>query len=136
MWSRQGQRQVPRRTTNVSPAAEVAALVDARQVFTAAQVDVTARQDSANPIRPVYPDALHDAMVAGSVMAEFIVTPMGSVDVERMSVVFSTHPQFAAAVRDALEAAAYVPAFRGGYPVHQVVQHEFRFVPDSARRRR
>jgi hypothetical protein len=136
MWSRQGQRQVPRRTTNVSPAAEVAALVDARQVFTAAQVDVTARQDSTNPIRPVYPDALHDAMVAGSVMAEFIVTPMGSVDVERMSVVFSTHPQFAAAVRDALEAAAYVPAFRGGYPVHQVVQHEFRFVPDSARRRR
>ena len=25
----------------------------------------------------------------------------------------------------------YVPAIRGGYPVHQVVQHEFQFVPDG-----
>lgn len=136
MWSREGQRRAPKRTTTVSPAAELAALVDASQVFTAAQVDITARQDSTNPVRPVYPDALLDALVAGSVMAEFIVTPMGAIDPDRVSVVFATHPQFAEAVRAALETAVYVPAFRGGYPVHQVVQHEFRFVPDTARRKR
>jgi hypothetical protein len=136
IWSREGERRAPRRTTNVSPAAEVAALVDAREVFTAAQVDITAHQDSLRPVRPVYPDALYEALVGGSVMAEFIVSPVGTVDVERMSVVFATHPQFAAAVRDALESAVYVPAFRDGYPVHQVVQHEFRFVPDSGRRKR
>ena len=27
-------------------------------------------------------------------------------------------------------------AVRGGYPVHQVVLHEFQFVPDGGRRRR
>jgi hypothetical protein len=136
MWSREGQRRAQKRTSNVSAAAEVAALIDASQVYTAAQVDITARQDSINPVRPIYPDALHDALVAGSVMAEFIVTPMGSIDADRVSVVFATHPRFAEAVRNALETAVYVPAFRGGYPVHQVVQHEFRFVPDTARRRR
>lgn len=137
IWSRQGPpKQAKRAEASVSPAAELAALIAANQIYTAAQVDVTAHQDSANPVRPVYPDALHDAQVSGSVMVEFIVTPMGSVDTERVAVVFSTHPDFAQAVRNALESASYVPATKGGYPVHQVVQHEFQFVPDSSRRKR
>ena len=47
--------------------------------------------------------------------------------------VFATHPGFVDPVRRALEDAMYVPAIRGGYPVHQVVQHEFQFVPDASR---
>jgi len=136
IWSREGQRARPKRNAAVvSPAAELATLVEKRQIYTAAQVDVTARQDSLHPVRPVYPDALLKAQVSGSVMVEFIVDPMGEVDVERLSVVFATHPAFIDAVRDALETASYVPALRGGYPVYQVVQHEFRFHPDTARNR-
>lgn len=136
IWSREGQRAQPKRKASVaSPAAELATLVEQKQIYTAAQVDVTAHQDSLHPVRPVYPDALLDAQVSGSVMVEFIVDPMGEVDVERLSVVFATHPAFVDAVRNALETATYVPALRGGYPVHQVVQHEFRFQPDTARKR-
>lgn len=137
IWSREGERRPKRPSAKaVSTAAELARLVDDRQIFTAAQVDITAKQDSAHPVRPVYPEALYDAQVSGSVMAEFIVAATGEVDIERIAIVFASHPAFADAVRTALENAMYVPALRGGYPVHQVVQHEFVFVPDSSVRRR
>jgi hypothetical protein len=63
------------------------------------------------------------------------VTATGDIDTDRISVVYATHPGFVESVRRALEEATYRPAFRGGYPVHQVVQHEFQFVPDGKRRR-
>jgi hypothetical protein len=137
IWSREGERRAKRPVPNAkSTASELVKLVDDRQIFTAAQVDVTARQDSAHPVRPMYPDPLFDAQVSGSVMVEFIVTATGEVDLDRISVVFATHPGFVDPVRRALEDALYVPALRGGYPVHQVVQHEFQFVPDASARRR
>lgn len=136
IWSKEGQRRIRKPAPNaVSTASQIAKLVDDRQIFTAAQVDVTARQDSTRPIRPQYPDALYDAQVGGSVMVEFIVTATGEIDSDRISVVYATHPGFVESVRRALEDAVYVPALRGGYPVHQVVQHEFQFVPDGKRRR-
>lgn len=137
IWSREGERRVRRPPPNAkSAASEIAALVDTRQIFTAAQVDATARQDSTRPVRPVYPDDLYDAQVSGAVLVEFIVTASGEVDHDRISVVFTTHPGFVDPVRRALIDAVYVPAIRGGFPVHQVVQHEFQFVPDSNRRRK
>ncbi len=137
IWSREGERPIKRPKPNAkSAAAELAKLVDDRQIFTAAQVDITARQDSLRPVKPMYPDALYDAQVSGSVMVEFIVTATGEVDFDRISVVFATHPGFVDPVRRALGDAVYVPAVRGGYPVHQVVQHEFQFLPDANRRRR
>ena len=137
IWSREGQRSVKRPAPNaVSTASQIAKLVDDRQLFTAAQVDITARQDSTRPVKPSYPDALYEAQVSGSVMVEFIVTASGEVDPDRISVVFATHPGFVDPVRQALETAIYVPAIRGGFPVHQVVQHEFVFVPDAKSRRK
>ena len=137
LWSREGERRIKRPRPNaISPASQIAKLVDDRQIFTAAQVDITARQDTARPVRPTYPDALYEAQISGTVMVEFIVTATGEVDSDRIAVVFATHPGFIDPVRRALEDAIYVPAIRGGYPVHQVVQHEFQFVPDQARRRR
>jgi len=137
LWSREGERRVKRpAASKVSAASQLVKLVDDRQIFTAAQVDITARQDSARPVKPAYPDALYDAQISGTVMVEFIVTATGEVDSDRLSVVFATHPGFVDAVRRALEDAVYVPAIRGGYPVHQVVQHEFQFVPDAKSRRR
>lgn len=137
IWSREGQRAPRKQAPNAkSAASEIVKLVDDRQIFTAAQVDVTARQDSTRLVKPRFPDALYDAQVSGSVMVEFIVTASGDVDADRISVVFATHPGFAESVRRALEDATYVPAVRGGFPVHQVVHHEFQFVPEPGRRRR
>jgi hypothetical protein len=136
IWSKEGERHT-RRAPNVrSAASEIAKLVDNRQLFTAAQVDITARQDSSRPVKPMYPDELYDAQVSGSVMVEFIVNPMGTVDPDRISFVFGTHPDFIESVRRALEEAKYIPAFRGGFPVHQLVQHEFQFQPEAGRRRK
>ena len=136
IWSKTGERAPRRVAPNANTASQIASLLDNRQIFTAAQVDITARQDSARPVRPVYPDALYDAQVSGSVMVEFIVTPLGVVDPDKISIVTATHPDFVHAVRAALEGAAYAPAMRGGYAVHQLVQHEFQFVPDAGARRR
>jgi hypothetical protein len=100
IWSREGERRAKRPSPNAkSTASELVKLVDDRQIFTAAQVDVTARQDSAHPVKPMYPDALFDAQVSGSVMVEFIVTSSGEVDLDRISVVFATHPGFIDPVR-------------------------------------
>ena len=137
VWSREGERRIKRPAINAaSAAAEIAKLVDDRQIFTAAQVDVTARQDSEKPVKPMYPDALYDAQISGSVMVEFIVTSTGEIDPDRISVVFASHPGFVDPVRRALQDANYVPAIRAGSNVHQVVQHEFQFVPGTTPRRR
>lgn len=137
IWSREGQRApVKRKTGEVSAAAALAQLVDAQKAFTSSEVDVAARLDSANAIVPVYPDRLHEDGIPGSVMAEFVVGASGQVDPQSFSVVFSSHPAFTEAVQRALSEAVYVPAVRKGYPVPQVVQHEFKFVPDGSRKRK
>jgi TonB family protein len=137
IWSKHPERRPKASAPNVgSAASEIARLVDNRQIFTAAQVDITARQDSARPVRPAYPDDLFDAQVNGAVMVEFIVTETGAVDPDRISIVSATHPGFVDAVRAALQAAVYSPAVRGGYPVHQYVQHEFHFVADAGAKRK
>jgi TonB family protein len=135
IWTKEPPPKERRPAPNVgSPASEIAKLVDQRQIFTAAQVDVSARPDSTRPVRPAYPDALYDAQVTGTVMVEFIVTASGEVDADRISIVYTTHPGFAESVKRALEETRYTPAMRGGFAVNQLMQHEFQFVPDKKRR--
>jgi len=129
IWSREGPRKQPRR--NTSAAAALARMVENKQIFTSNEVDVAAREDSAHLVRPLYPDELHEGGISGSVLAEFVVEESGQVNVEMMSIVFTSHPSFASAVQEALREAIYIPAIRQGYPVRQVVQHEFKFVPDT-----
>jgi hypothetical protein len=134
VWSREGELRQRRRPAGLSAAAVLAQMVDSQKVYTAKEVDVAARPDSTKPVRPLYPDALHDGGIPGSVMAEFVVDPTGEIDVETFSVVFSSHPAFSEAVQRALKDASYIPAMRQGYPVAQVVQHEFKFVPEAKRK--
>jgi hypothetical protein len=136
IWSREGELRPKKRKSTISAATEIAQLVDSRKVFVSSEVDVPAHQDSLRAIRPMYPDALFDAGIGGSVMAEFVVDGLGQVNLDTYSVVFATNPAFSDAVQRALKDAVYVPAIRKGYPVMQVVQHEFKFLPDSTHRRR
>ena len=71
IWSREGPKAAPKR--NTSAAAALARMVENKQIFTSNEVDVAAREDSGRAVRPVYPDALHEGGVSGTVLAEFVV---------------------------------------------------------------
>jgi TonB-dependent receptor-like protein/carboxypeptidase family protein len=133
IWSKEGELRPRQRKANVSAAAQIAKLVDQKKVFTANEVDVPAHQDSLRLFRPAYPDGLYDAGIGGAVFAEFVVDGVGQVNLDTFSVVYTTNPAFTESVQRALKDAVYIPAILKGYPVMQVVQHEFKFVPDSTR---
>lgn len=135
IWSREGEPRPKRRISKLTPAAALAQLVDSQKIYTAKEVDAQAHQDSLRPVRPQYPDALLDGGIGGSVLAEFVVDAAGQVDLDNFSVVFTTHPSFTESVQRALRDALYIPAIRRGYPVAQVVQHEFKFVPEGSKKR-
>lgn len=139
LWSRQGElRPKKRKKDELSPAAQIQQMVEARMVFTANEVDAPASPDSSDLIRPVYPDSLFDYAVPGKVLVEFVVDSRGDVNMDTFSVVTTTHPAFGEAVRRAVKDQRYRPARRGTNAVQQVVQQPFDFVPDSnaVRRRR
>jgi protein TonB len=135
VWSREGERR-PKKPKHAMTAAELAALVATLQVYTADEVDTPAHPDSASALEPVYPDSLFTAGVSGTVTAEFVVDTTGDVLIDTFGVLSSTHPEFTAAVRNALVRASYVPATLAGRPVKQVVHQPFTFVADSAAARR
>ena len=137
LWSRQGElKPKKRKKGDLSPAAEIAQLVQQFSVFTADQVDRPAHVDSTQLTRPIYPDSLYQNMVPGRVLAEFVVDAKGDVNLDTFNVVNATHPAFVEAVRYSLRNQQFVPAVRKGITVQQVVQLPFTFVPDSSARRR
>lgn len=113
--------------------AELEKQVDDRLLFTANQVDIVARPDS-GVIRPAYPDSLFRENVTGHVLVEFVVDTSGSVVLESISSISSSHVQFTDAVRRALREARFSPARIGGRAVRQLVQLPVRFeIPPGAR---
>lgn len=120
---------------DAQPTAELAKQVDDRKLFTADQVEVAARTDSSDAIRPVYPDSLYRENVTGQVLVEFIVDTTGAVVPESISRISSTHALFTDAVWRALRDARFQPATIGGRPVRQLVQLPVRFeIPAQANR--
>lgn len=138
LWTRQGELRPKKKKGEMSAAAMIARMVEARTVFSSTEVDQTAQPDSNDLIRPVYPDSLFDYAVAGKVLVEFVVDAQGDVIMDTFSVVTTTHPAFGEAVRRAVKDQRYRPARRNGNAVQQVVQQPFDFVPDtnSVKRRR
>lgn len=114
---------------------ELQRLVAANSVFTAEEVDSAARLDPARVVPVSYPPSLFAAGVKGLVLAEFVVDTLGRVELSTIGVVSSTHPLFAHAVREALPAASYTPAQRGGRRVRQLVYQPFDFAPTRSRAR-
>jgi TonB family protein len=75
-----------------------------------------------------YPEMLRPTGLAGLVELEYVVTGAGAVEPESIRVVRSTHSAFAEAAREALSAARFRPARRGGRPVAVLVRQLVRFV--------
>jgi TonB family protein len=137
LWSKEGELRAKRRKKGApSAASEIAELVAANRVFTAQQVDSPASLDPSQRIIPLYPDQLFEQSIPGTVLAEFVVTHSGEVNLDTYNAVMSTHPSFAESVRRALRSARFTPATKAGQIVQQVVQQPFHFVPDSTKRRR
>lgn len=75
-----------------------------------------------------YPETLRATGLAGMVELEYIVRGSGAVEPGSIRVLRSTHDAFAEAAREALAAARFRPARRGGRPVAVLVRQTVRFV--------
>ena len=132
LWSKRGERRTTvKKKLEISPASEVASMVEKNAVFTDRDVDSPAFPDSLSLVRPSYPDSLFQAKVGGSVLVEFVVNDSGKVQPETFSVVTATHRDFIEPVREAILQQRYIPARRGGRNVSQVVQQPFEFTPEK-----
>lgn len=76
---------------------------------------------------PLYPADLLQRSVEGSVRMRYVVNATGRVDTSSARVLRSSHPQFTAAVLDALGRMRFQPASIATLPVSQVVEQSFDF---------
>jgi TonB family protein len=75
-----------------------------------------------------YPETLRLTGLAGLVELEYVVTGTGRVEPGSIRVLRGTHDAFAEAAREALAAARFRPARRGGRPVAVLVRQTMRFI--------
>jgi len=137
LWSKRGEpRARAAKATELTPAALIAKMIEQRSVLTASDVDTAARMDSTQLVMPVYPPSLYESSIPGRVLAEFVVSADGDVDMQTFNVVTATHRSFVDAVRLAVREQRFRAASRAGKLVHQVVQLPFDFLPDSTGGRR
>jgi TonB family protein len=103
------------------------------QTFQDYEVDTAAERDPASG-GPNYPDELRAKGVQGEVLVEFAVDTTGHADSATFSVVTSTHPEFAQAVREALPRMLFTPAVAHGRRVRQLVRlpMKFKLLAESA----
>jgi hypothetical protein len=127
LWSRSAQVNAP--AERIGTLAELETLIAGNQVFTADEVDSTARLPNPVAFGVSYPPTLFAAGLSGLVIAEYVVDTLGRVEEETFSIVSSTHPLFSEAVRVALPRAGYTPACREGHRVRQLVHQPFEFAP-------
>ncbi|HEY7878897.1 MAG TPA: carboxypeptidase regulatory-like domain-containing protein [Gemmatimonadaceae bacterium] len=133
VWSRRGGPNEKTPKDVVSPG-ELADLVAALKVYTAADVDTPAHQDTSVRVVPTYPESFFLAGKGGTVAAEFVVDTTGAVAIGTFNAISSTDPAFTVAVRRALANALYVPAVLAGHRVRQVVHQPFTFVVDREKK--
>jgi TonB family protein len=78
-------------------------------------------------VAPVYPPSLLAKSVEGATFVHYVVDTMGRVDTTTISVIRTTHPEFALSVRQALAAMKFRPAIQSSRRVRQWVQQNFAF---------
>jgi TonB family protein len=131
LWSRGPDTDPPNSRSRAS--VELESLVASAAVFSADQVEERAVADPARPLAAVVPPSLHADGVSGLVVAEFVVDTLGRVEPTTIGIVSSTHPLFSDAVRQALPAAGFRAARRGGRAVRQLVHQPIEFDGEARR---
>ena len=77
---------------------------------------------------PRYPGALETLGIEGQVMVEFVIDTTGRVQPLTIRILKSTHPDFAAAARVAVEGAIFRAAHLSAHAVRQLTRQSIRFV--------
>lgn len=99
-------------------------------VYTEIEVDYQVERDPLSAA-PAYPQALLQQGVEGSTQVRYVVDTTGQADVASLVVLRTTHPAFAAAVREALPGMRFASARVGAQKVRQLVEQEFSFRIDT-----
>lgn len=126
IWSRPADGVRRKAVSSADTTVDVEPLIASHEVLLPSEVERQARY-VAGSAEPIYPDSLWRAHVGGHVLAQFVVDATGAVETGTVSIVTSTHPGFAAAVRAAVPTARFEPAMAAGRPVRQLVQLPFNF---------
>jgi TonB family protein len=96
------------------------------QTFFEFQVEKQAKPLPDNPPAR-YPDVLRAAGVEGEVLAQFVLNPDGTPDMNTFKVLKSTHDLFTESVKASLPTMRFEPATVGGHAVRQLIQMPFQF---------
>jgi protein TonB len=80
-----------------------------------------------NARAPRYPDALRQSSIAGNVSVRFVVDTLGRAEMDGLTIVETSHPLFADAVKNALALYRFSPGEVGGHKVRTMVQIPFTF---------
>lgn len=102
------------------------------QAFFEWMVDVPAAGRRGNPA-PIYPRALRESNVEGTVLAQFVIGIDGRADMRTFRALTASHALFEAAVRDAVSRMRFTPAESGGRKVRVLVQQSFAFKLEQGR---
>lgn len=109
-----------------SQAAQVAVDASRDSVYSVLNVDQAATRVEGSGA-PIYPPALVEQKVEGSVLAQYVVDSTGYTDPATVEILSSTHPEFVKSVRDALLVMRFAPGVVDGRRVRQLVQQSFTF---------
>lgn len=109
-----------------TPSAGIGVPNDGSTAYTEALVDEPVVAFRNNP-PPRYPGVLRSAGVDGDVTARFVVDTLGRVEPHSIEIAQASHDLFAAAVRNQLLRARFIPAKVGGRPVRQLAEQRFSF---------
>jgi protein TonB len=79
------------------------------------------------PVEPRYPTQLRAAGIEGRVVLQFVVDTLGRAEPGDVTVLETSHPQFAEAVREVLPRFRFIPGEASGHKVRTRVQIPFDF---------
>lgn len=102
-----------------------AALADT--VYEAHEVDEVSRHDSTTSLHVIYPKELRRKKQSGDATVSIVVLPTGEPFLRRLQVVHASHPEFGAALLEAVSTLRFVPARRNGTAVAQRAELTVRF---------
>lgn len=95
-------------------------------IWSANQVD-RSPSIAGRPIEPRYPTQLRTAGIEGRVVLQFVVDTLGRAEPGDVTVIETSHPQFAEAVREVLPRYRFIPGEAAGHRVRTRVQIPFDF---------
>lgn len=111
---------------DVTQAAQPALDESTDSVYSVLDVDLAAARVDGSAA-PIYPAALRERNVEGSVSARYVIDSTGRAIPESLEVLSATHPEFVQAVRDALPGMRFSPGIVAGRRIRQAVEQRFAF---------